>query len=105
MSVEFTFVTFTLLSVVFAAIEFDRMLLVCTTLANSTRAGLRHDIVHSVDLSGGGIVKNDANVTPVVKPFASAGLLNAANVTVTVLYKYDRFFSLLPISVNLGSTA
>src|SRR5438552_18516317 len=58
MSVEFAFVTFTLLSVVFAAIEFDRMLLVCTTLANSTRAGLRYAIVHSVDLSGGGIVKN-----------------------------------------------
>ena len=118
--IEFAFVALTLIFLVFGAIEMDRMLLVYPTMANATRAGLRYAVVHGVDINAGGIVT--ADVTQVVRNFASAGILNAANVNVTVtlvdgnsqpgsrvtvkaVYPYDPFTTYFPLSVNLGSTA
>ena len=119
--VEFVFVALMLVVLIFGAIEMDRMLLVYTTMANATRAGLRYAVVHGVDINAGGL--SSADVTTVVKNFASAGILNTANVNVTVTllatnskpgsrvsvqttYSYDPFFSMLPLAgIHLGSTA
>jgi Flp pilus assembly protein TadG len=121
--VEFAFVIFLLMLVIFASIEFDRFILVYTTVANAARAGARYAIVHGSDrspstgdpASGPG---NTTNVETLVKQFAGSGMLTTANVNVTVeyptdnkpgsevritvTYPYDPFI-VLPLSVTLSS--
>ena len=75
--VEFALVTFLLMMVMLSTIEFERMLLVYTTVADSARAGARYAIVHGADatpVSGPG--NNPADVVTVIKNFATAGLLD-----------------------------
>ena len=50
--VEFALVVFLLLLLTFAGIEFDRMVLVYTTVAHATRTGVRYAIVHGSDRTG-----------------------------------------------------
>jgi Flp pilus assembly protein TadG len=120
--IEFAFVAFLLMMVILAGIEFDRMVLVYTTLASSTRAGVRYAIVHGSDRTGtGDPASGPGNTTAVqtkVKQFASMGLLrtSALNVTVeypvdnkpgslvkvSVSYPYDPFV-MLPLRVNITS--
>lgn len=124
---EFALVTFSLILLVLASIEFDRMILVYTTLANSARVGARYAIVHGEDRTGTGDPPSGAtdstNVVTVVKNFASAGMLQTANlnvsvqypatpspgnkrgslVIVTVTYPYDPF-TFLPLTVTLRSS-
>jgi Flp pilus assembly protein TadG len=129
--VEFAFVTFLLMLVIFASIEFDRMMLVYTTLANSARLGARYAIVHGATRTGTGDPASGAtdntNVVTVVKNFAGAGMLRTSNlsvsveypastsvtdpgnkrgalVIVTVTYPYDPF-TVLPLTVNLRSSS
>ena len=84
--VEFAFVLLLLLTLIFAGIEFDRMLLVYTSLANATGVGVRYAIVHgSYSAAPSGATGNDKVVT-VVKGFAQIGFLNPDNVEVTVEY-------------------
>jgi Flp pilus assembly protein TadG len=119
--IEFAMITLILMLVLFAGIEFDRMVLVYTTLANSSRVGARYAIVHGGNrTSGGSGPGNTTAVENVVKDFAGVGLLNRATlnvqvtypsgsnasglpVVVTVVYPYDPF-TVLPLGVNLRST-
>jgi Flp pilus assembly protein TadG len=130
--IEFTLVAVSLLIVIFAGIEFDRMVLVYTTLANSARAGVRYAIVHGEDRTGTGDPAsgsgNSSRVETVVRNFASAGMLNTSASTlsvtvsypastsstdpgntrgsvvqVSVAYPYDPFI-VLPLHVTLRST-
>jgi len=70
--------------VIFASIEFDRMILVYTTVANSAKVGVRYAIVHGGHRSGGSGADgasgaaDPSQVRTVIKNFASAGILNTA---------------------------
>ena len=122
--IEFALVAFLLMMVIFACFEFNRMVLVYTTLANASRAGVRYAIVHGSDrtvtpgtdpASGPG---NTANVVTKVKQFASMGTLNTSNLSVVVdypvnnkpgslvkvslSYPYNPFI-VLPLNVNITS--
>ena len=122
--VEFALVIFLLMLLTFAGIEFDRMVLVYTTVAHATRTGVRYAIVHGSDRTGTGDPAsgpgNTTAVETIIKNFASGGLLNTSSlnisvsypsnnnkpgskVIVTVTYPYDPF-TLLPLSVNLRSS-
>lgn len=129
--VEFAIVLFLLLSVIFAGLEFDRMLMVYTSVANSARVGARYAIVHGSSRTGTGDPKSGAtdgsSVVAVVKNWAKIGFLDPAKLTVaveypgsvdpkvdpgntpgsivvvTVTYPYDPL-TFLPMSVNLRST-
>ena len=89
--VEFAFVALTLFLVMFAVVELERMLLVYTTVANSTKAAVRYAIVHGDDRSGSGVIGpssagSHANVDAVVTNLARAGSLNPSNLTINVTY-------------------
>lgn len=126
--VEFSLCAFVLMMLAFATIEFGRMVLVYTTVANSARAGARYAIVHGGKRTGTGVngpsgTGNTTQVVTVVKNFASAGLLSSSRLTVTVtypdifpendpgkrvnvtaIYAYDPFNTFLPLRFNLGTT-
>lgn len=126
--VEFSLCAFVLMMLTFATIEFGRMLLVYTTVANSARAGARYAIVHGGKRTGTGVngpsgAGNTTQVVTVVKNFASAGLLSLNRLTVTVtypdiypendpgkrvnvkvVYPYDPFTTFLPLRFNMGTT-
>ena len=120
--IEFSFVAFLVMILIMAGIEFDRMVLVYTTLASSTRAGVRYAIVHGSDRTGtGDPASGPGNTTAVetkVKQFASMGLLKTSALTVTVQYPVDNKpgslvkvsvsypydpFVMLPLRVNITS--
>jgi Flp pilus assembly protein TadG len=94
--VEFSLVSFLLVMILFATIEFERMLLVSTTLANAATAGLRYAIVHGSSRTGGGVDGPSGptscpgapppQVATVVKNFASTGLLSTSNLNIQVCY-------------------
>lgn len=120
--IEFALVTLLLMVVIFAGIEFDRMVSVYTAVANSARAGVRYAIVHGSDRTGTGDPPSgpgdQSAVIAKVRQFASAGLLDpsALNVDVqypvdnkpgslvkvAVTYPYDPFI-VLPLTVNITS--
>jgi Flp pilus assembly protein TadG len=106
-------------------VEMSRLVLVYTTVANAAHAGMRYAIVHgasqTVTPSGPG---SATLVQTVVKNYASAGLLNTANlnvnvdypdgdnaeghrVTVTTSYIYDPLIAyFIPLlSTTVGSTS
>jgi Flp pilus assembly protein TadG len=85
--IEFSFVVFTLMIVILAGIEFARMVLIYTTVADCARAGVRYAIVNG-SLAGAPNPPSDnpSNVITVVQNFASAGALTPANLNVTVTY-------------------
>lgn len=122
--IEFALSAFLLLLVIFATFEFARMALVYSSIANAAREGVRYAT------SNGAFKSSPASVTDVchvVTQYAS-GLDNSAlacggtsgsriavtwpdgntqpgsRVQVTVVYKYDPFFSILPLGVKLGTT-
>lgn len=124
--VEFSLVTFMTILLFLAIVEISRMVLVYTTVANAARAGARYAVVHGSNHTGAGPngpsgpANNPPQVVTVIKNIASAGLLNtnaleitvnypnASNVpgrlvSVTVIYPYDPFTSILPLRVRLGS--
>lgn len=122
--VEFSLVAFLVMLTAFASIEFDRMILVYTSLSNATRAGARYAIVHGSDRTATGEPasgpSDQSNVVAVVKKFAGIGALdtNTLNVVVsyptnnkpgstvkiTTTYPYVPFV-VLPIRVTLTTTA
>jgi len=124
--VEFALVSFQLLLVIFAAFEFSRMIVVYTTVANSTRIGVRYAIVHGSTSTASGVdgpsgpSSNPTNVLNVVNNYAGVGLLDLSKLTVTVsypdasnapgsrvtvktVYAYDPWV-VLPLNIPLGTT-
>jgi len=129
--VEFALMGFALMIIIFGCIEFDRMLLVYTAVADSARAGARYAIVHGSNRTGTGDPASGATgyagVTTTVKNFAGSAPLNKDALTITVQYPgstsvtdpgntpgspvivsvsypYDPFV-VLPLRVNLSSTS
>jgi Flp pilus assembly protein TadG len=129
--IEFAIVSFLLFLVIFASFEFDRLMLVYTTMANSARVGARYAIVHGATRTGTGDPASGAtdysNVVTVVRNHTGAGMLRTANVNVlvqypastspsdpgnsrgsavvvTVTYLYDPF-TFLPLTVTLRSSS
>jgi hypothetical protein len=126
--VEFSLVAFLSVILLLSIVEFCRMALVYTTIANAARAGCRYAIVHGASRTGTGVdgpsgpAQNPPEVVTVIKNFASAGLLNtggliitvdypgASNapgqpVSVAVIYPYDPLTSYFSTGVRLGSVS
>jgi Flp pilus assembly protein TadG len=122
--IEFALVAFLLMMVIFAGFEFNRMILVYTTLASASRAGVRYAIVHGSDRTGSSGSDpasgplDTSYVVAKVKQFASMGTLNTDNLTVTVDYPVNNKpgslvkvslsypynpFVVLPLNVNITS--
>jgi Flp pilus assembly protein TadG len=103
--VEFSLVGFMFIIVLFGVVEMGRMILVYTTLANAAHAGTRYAIVHgshqTVSPSGPGSV---TQIQTVVKNYASAGLLNVNNLTVTVNYPNGSNIAGSPVTVTASYT-
>jgi Flp pilus assembly protein TadG len=126
--VEFALVLVLLLGVTIAGLEFDRMLMVSTSLANAARVGVRYAIVHGGNRSVGGSGATDkTRVIDAVTTFARIGFLKpdllnvqveypaavipgssgnsaGSTVIVTVTYPYDAL-TWLPISGSLSATS
>ena len=124
--VEFALVAFLAVILLLSVVEIGRIVLVYTTVANAARAGARYAIVHGATRTGSGVdgpsgpAGNPPQVVTVVRNFASAGLLTAGNliitvnypgasnvpgqsVSVTVIYPYDPLTTYFPLQVRLGS--
>src|SRR5689334_22438293 len=84
--VEFSLVVWLSLTVLFGAIEFDRMAMVYTALADGARAGLRYAMVHGANVSPASGPGSYAGVQSVVRNFAGTAPVNKGNVTVAVTY-------------------
>ncbi|HJT89658.1 MAG TPA: TadE/TadG family type IV pilus assembly protein [Bryobacteraceae bacterium] len=82
--IEFAFVVTLLILLILATLEFDRMLLVYTTMADSARAGLRYAIVHGRNRIGTGADgpsgpgSNPPEVLTVIRNNARGGLVSPA---------------------------
>jgi len=114
--IEFAVTSFLLMLIIFACIEFGRMLLVANSVANAARVGCRYAITHGTDNP-----TTLASIQSVVTDFAASAPLNTSNLTVTVnptpplgspgstvsvtvSYPYDPF-TVLPLSVTFRSTS
>lgn len=127
--VEFALISFLLVLVVFAALDFCRMVVVSTSIANAARVALRYATLHGADgiANAGNTPSSAANICAVVTNYTAAlntGALTCggssgsriavswpdgasvpgSRVQVTVVYVYDPFFSVLPLKVHLGTT-
>ena len=130
--VEFAIVAFTLLMLLFAGIELDRMLFVYSNLADAAKAGVRYAITHGNNKTVGACTATDnAAIVTVVKNYltgidktkvspdftvdvtygnATGSPLSGGNgtgdpVTVAVKYKYDPWVAIPGLKVPLGATA
>jgi Flp pilus assembly protein TadG len=89
--IEFAFVAVLLVMVLLGVVEMGRMVLVYNAVANAAKAGARYAMVHGVDRTGSGVdgpssASSYGQVQTVAQNYASAGLLNGSNVTVSVSY-------------------
>ena len=121
--IEFSIVALLLFMLIFTIFEIDRLLLVMTALADSTRAGTRYAIVHGSDNAA-----TATQIKDVIRDFASTGLLDTSRLTIPdptytacgtcttnkdpgskvfirVTYVYDPFTTYFPLSINLGSSS
>jgi len=108
--IEFSLVAIMFIIVLLGVVELGRMVLVYTTMANAARAGARYAIVHGADRTGSGVDGPSGpgspctctQITTVVKNFASAGLLDTANLTVTVSYPNGSNAAGKPVTVTVS---
>jgi len=119
--VEFALVAFLCVILLLSIVEFGRLLLVYSTVANAAREGVRYATVSG---TGGGTRagRTPEEVAAEVRKFARAGPVdhtrlqisvgypdgsNAAGmrVDVTVQYPYDPLIGLLPLQISLASTS
>lgn len=100
--VEFSLIAFTFIILLLGVVEMGRLTLVYTTMANSARAGARYAIVHGGELTSGASGPGSTTaVQTVVKNYASAGLVNTANLTVTVAYPNGTNTAGSPVTVSV----
>jgi Flp pilus assembly protein TadG len=117
--VEFAIVAFVMLVVLFGLLEFCRMGLVYTSLANAARVGARYAITHGSDRTSGVASSSSICGTSGVLT-AMAGMVNTANlncsftglgggagttVQVKVTYAYDPWFNITPFNVTLSAVS
>ena len=118
--VEFALCIVLLLAVIFAVVEFGRLMLVYTTIGNAARIGARYAIVHAGDSTGTQTVVNGflkvgtvscSDCVTVSLPGypdgTSAGCtLPGCRVNVTISYPYDPLLSYFRLgSINLTSSS
>ncbi len=123
--VEFALVALQLCIAMFGVVEFGRMVLVTTTVANAARTGIRYAVVHGGTRTGTGVdgpsgPGSTAEIETNIRRYAGVGLLDTSQlvlditypdgnnspgsrVQVTVRYPYNPF-TVLPLHLNLGST-
>ena len=85
-TIEFLFIALTLVLVMLAGIEMDRMLFVYANLADAAKAGARYAIVRGSDRTSGsaGPGANPSNIVSLVQSYATG--INPNNLTVNVTY-------------------
>ncbi len=122
--VEFAICIVLLLALVLGVVEFGRMMLVYTTIANGARIGARYAIVHGSDNSA-----TTTQIQTVVNDFLHAGTVNCSGcvsvtypgypdgtsvnctnpgcrVAVSVTYPYDPLITYFPLgSINFTSSS
>jgi Flp pilus assembly protein TadG len=125
--VEFAMTSVIVLMLIFAVVEFGRIVLVYTTIADAARIGARYAITNSTPAGATTAVAAgtiNSNVRTVVKSFLAPATVNinaaglAINTTfpdgvttvgnrvqVTVSYPYDLLISYYPINITLSSTS
>ncbi|HEY6346222.1 MAG TPA: TadE/TadG family type IV pilus assembly protein [Bryobacteraceae bacterium] len=120
--VEFAISALIALLLIFGAVEFSRIMLVYTTLADAARLGARYAITHGTIPGSTGATDPTAGVKAVVQKFLAPGTvnINAAvistsfpdgttkpgnRVQVNVSYPYNLLISYLPINVTLSTTS
>jgi Flp pilus assembly protein TadG len=123
--VEFALVALQLCIALLGVVEFGRMVLVSTTVANAARTGIRYAVVHGATRTGTGVdgPSGPGSTTQIetnIQRYAGVGLLDTSQLTmtitypdgnnnpgsrvqVTVIYPYNPF-TVLPLNVNLGTT-
>jgi len=79
--VEFAVCSVLLVALIFAVVEFGRMMLVYTTIGNAARIGARYAIVHGSDNSA-----STTQITKAVNGFLKAGTITTSSATVTIGY-------------------
>ena len=82
--VEFAIVAVMLLMLLLGVVEFCRMVLVYTTVANAARAGARYAIVHGTDNPA-----STDDIKTVVKNFLSTAPLDTSSLSTDVNYPGD----------------
>jgi Flp pilus assembly protein TadG len=119
--IEFLLVALLLFLMLFASIEFDRMLFVYTNLADAAKAGVRYAIVHGSNRTSGacGPAANPTAVVDLITNYTTAVDRSKLTVNVTypegdnatgnsvnvvVQYAYDPWV-LLPLGVTLSATS
>src|SRR5262245_36694356 len=124
--IEFALSAVTLLVVVFAAIELDRMAFVYTSLADAAKAGARYATTHGANRTGSGTDgpsgpgANPTEVLNIIQGYASLTInpskrtvnvtypdgnnLVGSHVKVVVQYAYDPYV-VLPLGVTLSATS
>jgi Flp pilus assembly protein TadG len=124
---EFAAITIVTLAVLFAVVEFGRMILVYTTIASAARIGVRYAMVTGTDnlatttqitavvndylsaapiVTGSGAGHASVNITyPGYTPLACASGAKdpGCPVQVTVSYAYQPMLTYFPINVTLSS--
>ena len=120
--VEFAISALIALLLILGAVEFSRIMLVYTTLADAARLGARYAITHGTIPGSTGSTDPTAGVTAVVQKFLAPGTvnINSAGLSITtsfpdgattpgnrvkvnVSYPYDLLIHVLPISVTLSA--
>jgi Flp pilus assembly protein TadG len=122
--VEFAISAFLLFLVIFATFEFARMALVYSSIANAAREGVRYatsngayksspasqsDVCNIITQYTSGLNKSalicgGSSGSRISVTWPDGNTQPGSRVQVTVVYKYDPFFSILPLGVNLGTT-
>src|SRR5262245_33052827 len=83
--VEFLFIAVLLFLVVFASLEFDRMLFVYTALADAAKAGVRYGTVRGSNRTSGSLSSSDTTeIQTLVKSYVQG--VDKSRLTVTVTY-------------------
>jgi Flp pilus assembly protein TadG len=123
--VEFAMTSIIVLMLIYAVVEFGRIILVYTTIADAARIGTRYAVTNSSVPGSAPLTKAyiSSQVTAVVNSFLGPATVNvntavtttnfpnnnlttAGNpVAVTVSYPYDLLISYYPINITLSSTS
>jgi Flp pilus assembly protein TadG len=121
--VEFAMTSIIVLMLIYAVVEFGRIILVYTTIADAARIGARYAVTNSTVPGSTAMTCSTigSNVRTVVNSFLGPATVNANNATVstscsngttvgnpvqvTVSYPYDLLISYYPINITLSSTS
>lgn len=107
--VEFALCAVVLLALLFAVVEFGRMMLCYTTIANAARIGARYAITHgtipgSANATNSDVSSMQSSVQSIVNSFLAAGTVNPTSATVTVSFPAMSCTGVNPADTCSGTT-